>query len=125
MTFPLNENRPAGMRPGGLIYVCSVLLGSADGAGFRAGAAVDALFSVDFVLAVAFGNGFDGALGRASAASDAGVSNFVCHVDFLLHVLRLIDCVSVRLIYHFPTKNARDFSKMFTITGFPADAVFF
>ena len=56
------------------------LLGSAHGAGFGANAAFDALFGIDFKLAIAFGNSLLGAFGFASAAADAFVRNFVSHI---------------------------------------------
>ena len=57
-------------------------LGRANRANVCAIAAVDALVSIDHVDR-AFGDCFGGALGRASAASDAFVRNFICHVQFL------------------------------------------
>lgn len=54
-------------------YISLCLSGSSDRAGAGAGAAFDALFRIDFELSVTFGNGFNGAFGCTSAASDAFV----------------------------------------------------
>lgn len=56
-----------------------VLLGSLNRANACAGAALDALVCVDFVLAVAFLNAADRTFVRASTASDALVTDLVCH----------------------------------------------
>ena len=61
-----------------------LLSGSADGAGIRASAAIDALLGIDFVLAVAFGNRFNGAAGSAGAAGDAGIGDRISHDGNLL-----------------------------------------
>ena len=53
-----------------------------DGAAIHAGTAVGADFRVDYELAVAFTDRFDGALGRTSAAVDAFAADYVCHSDF-------------------------------------------
>ena len=55
------------------------LFGSAHRAIISASAAIDALFSVDFVLAIAFGDRLHGAIRFTSAAADARISNLVCH----------------------------------------------
>ena len=55
------------------------LHGGANGASAGASAALDALISVDDVLAVAFSDGINGAFSLASAASDAFVSDNVSH----------------------------------------------
>ena len=57
------------------------LRGSAYRAGASASAAANAGVSVDNVLAVTFRNCLNGALSSASAASDAIVRNYVCHID--------------------------------------------
>ena len=60
------------------------LLGSADGAGRFARAAVDALIGVDDVH-ITLGNRVNGATGRASAASDASIFiNLISHFKILL-----------------------------------------
>ncbi len=56
------------------------LSGSANGAGFSADAAFDALVGIDDVLAVAFRNRFLGAFRSAGAAGDAFVRNLVSHI---------------------------------------------
>ena len=65
--------------------------GSAHGAGLGAGAAVDALVGVDFVLAVALGDRFNGAFAGAGAAGDARICNFVSH-DGSSFIVTLIAC---------------------------------
>ena len=55
-----------------------LLSGSAYRASIRASAAFDALIGIDHELAIAFGNGLHRAFGRAGAAADAVVGNFVC-----------------------------------------------
>ena len=57
-------------------------LGRANRANVRAVATIDALVSIDHVDR-AFADCFGGALGRASATSDAFVRNFICHGLFL------------------------------------------
>jgi hypothetical protein len=59
-------------------------VGSFYGAGSRAGTALDALFSVDLVLAVAFRDSFYGALRCAGTATDASITDYICHIVFLL-----------------------------------------
>ena len=59
-------------------------MGSFDRAGSCASAALDALFSVDLVLAVSLGDSLYGAVICASAAADASITNYICHVFFLL-----------------------------------------
>ena len=56
-----------------------VSLRSVNRASVCAGAAVDALVSVDYVLAVALSDSLSGAVLSASAARDAIVGNLVCH----------------------------------------------
>ena len=56
-----------------------LLSGSSDGAGFRARAAFDADFGIDFVLAVSLSDRRYGALRSAGAAADAFVRNLVSH----------------------------------------------
>ena len=63
-------------------------LGSLNGASVCAGAAVDALVSVDLVLAVSLVDGLGGAVLCASAAGDAIIANLVCHC----RVLRIRIC---------------------------------
>ena len=53
--------------------------GGTNGASASASAALDALVSIDNVLAVAFRDSVHGALSLASAAADAFVSNNVSH----------------------------------------------
>ena len=57
---------------------------SADRAGACAGTAFEAGVSVDLILAVAFGNRADRALGRAGTTGDALIRNLICH-RFNLH----------------------------------------
>ena len=62
----------------------SILLGSINGASVNTRTAADALISVDFILAVTFGDCFNGARFSASTACYAIVGNFVSHDFFLL-----------------------------------------
>ena len=64
----------------GLIRAVELLsLGSLNGASVCAGAAVDALVSVDLVLAVSLVDSLGGAVLSASAAGNAIIANLVCH----------------------------------------------
>ena len=56
-----------------------VSVGSTNGAGTCTCAALDASFSVDDVLAVAFRDSAYGALSCASTTSDALIRNLICH----------------------------------------------
>lgn len=64
--------------------LCLRLFGSANRAGTGASAAIDANIGIDDVLAVTFGNSANGAIGSASAASNAIVRNFESHGSYLL-----------------------------------------
>ena len=64
--------------------VGSGLSGSANGAGVCTGAAFDAGFRIDFVLAVAFADCRNRALCGTGTAADAIFRNFVSHNDVLL-----------------------------------------
>ena len=56
-------------------------------AGLGAGAALDAGFRIDFVLAVSVGDRAHGAFRRTGAAADAIVRNFVSHgINLLIRV---------------------------------------
>ncbi len=57
---------------------------SADRAGLGAGAAFDADFGVDFILAVAFADRGNGAFSGTGTAADAFFGNFVSHWTILL-----------------------------------------
>ena len=57
--------------------------GSTDGASTGAGAALDALISVDDVLVFAFRDSANGAFGLASAALDAFIRNYIRHGLYL------------------------------------------
>ena len=57
----------------------SGLCGSSYGAGFGTCAAFNAGFGIDFILAVAFADGGNGALRSTGAAADAFIGNFVSH----------------------------------------------
>ncbi len=50
-----------------------------DRAASRAGTAFNAGIGVDNVLAIAFGNAGNRATGRAGTATDASVTDFICH----------------------------------------------
>ena len=68
----------------------------ADGLGralSSAGAALNTDVRVDHILAVALGDGFNGALSSAATAHDAIVGNHVCHVLMYL----LLEYVSICL----------------------------
>ena len=74
--------KPERQTPFGL-FVSSLLgLRRANRANVCAVTAVDALVGIDHVDR-ALADCFGGALGRASAASDALVRNFICHAKFL------------------------------------------
>ncbi len=62
----------------------SVSLRSTDRASICAGTALNALVCVDNIFAVAFGDSFNRAFCRTSAAGDAVVRNLICHLNFLL-----------------------------------------
>ena len=66
---------------GKLLITCQVLalLGSANGAGTGASAAGNAGICIDNVLAIALRDSGNGALFDASAASDALISDDICH----------------------------------------------
>ena len=63
---------------------------SADRAGLGAGAAFDAGISVNFVLAIAFLDGGNGAFGSAGTAADAFFRNLVSHWINLLIMSRFV-----------------------------------
>ena len=63
--------------------VALLSLGSLNGASVCARAAVDALVSVDLVLAVSLVDSLGGAVLSASAAGDAIIANLVCHCRVL------------------------------------------
>jgi len=65
--------------PAGFWGIPLALLGSSDGAGASASAALDALVRIDDVLAITLRDRFHGALSRASAAADAFVTDNVSH----------------------------------------------
>jgi hypothetical protein len=66
--------------PKALSFKYKLLLNrSANRAGVCASAAADAFISVDFILAISFGNARNRASLCASAAADALVGNLVCH----------------------------------------------
>ena len=62
-----------------VFFVGLFLSRSADGAGICAGAAFDADFRIDLVLAVAFADCGNRALCSTGAAADAFIGNFVSH----------------------------------------------
>jgi hypothetical protein len=83
---------------------------SADGAGFSANAAFDALVRVDFVLAIAFSDRFLGAFGGTGAAADARIGNFVSHND----TSKYRSCILSRPVYHtIPAQKRQAFRKIF------------
>jgi hypothetical protein len=65
------------------------LLGCIYGAGTSASAAVDAVVSIDNVLAVSFRDSTNGAVSCASTACDASITNYICHKFILLEILHL------------------------------------
>ena len=67
-----------------LFDVCLLLGRSTDRACLGAGAAFDADFGVDFILAVAFADRRNGAFSSTGTAADAFFGNFVSHLDILL-----------------------------------------
>lgn len=79
-----------------------LLFRSGHGAHARASAAADALFRIDFILAVAFGNRLHRAFGLARAARDALIVNLIRHK---LHLLLGLSCV----LYHLSCGNAIPF----------------
>ncbi len=74
--FLTQKNRLAPVYESFLLFLSR----STYGAGFGAGAALDAGFRIDFVFSVSFADGGYGALGSASAAADAFIGNFVSHI---------------------------------------------
>lgn len=64
-----------------LLFIELLSFGSLYGAGICTSAALDALISVDNVLAVALGDSLYGALCCASAAGDAIITDNVCHLQ--------------------------------------------
>ena len=86
-----NDSRPPARARQGIgsvvqsyrLSVESLSLGSLNGASVCARAAVDALVSVDLVLAVSLVDSLGGAVLCASAAGDAIIANLVCHCSFL------------------------------------------
>ena len=62
-----------------LLAVCLLLGRSADRAGLGAGAAFDADFGVDLILAVAFADGGNGTFSGTGTAADAFFGNLVSH----------------------------------------------
>ena len=76
------------MKEGCLFCPLSLCLGgSADRAGFCAGAALDAGFGIDFILAVAFADCGNGTFSSTCAAADAFFRNFVSHWIILLIIV--------------------------------------
>lgn len=69
-------------------YRSGILNGSADRANARTCSAFEAFLGVDLKFIPRFGNATDGALRRASSASDALICNLVCHLINLLSDLR-------------------------------------
>ena len=83
---------------------------SANGAGFSANAAFDALVRVDFVLAIAFSDRFLGAFGGTGAAADARIGNLVSHYD----TSKYRSCILSRRFYDTITPPKRQvFHKIF------------
>ena len=83
-TFPAapytcTKKLPAAYNRGELHLSELLLNGSTNGANAVAGAALDASFSVDLVLAVALSDSGNGALISTSAAGDTSISNNVSH----------------------------------------------
>ena len=72
---------------------------SANGAGGRAGTALDASFGIDLVLAVSFSNRSNGALSGTGAAADAFIRNFVSHVIPSIIYVRTERMIHL-IIYH-------------------------
>ena len=83
-----------------------LLDGCANRASTCASAALNALASVDYVLAVAFSDATDGALGLTAAASDAIIVDDVSHGYYTSYVYGLY------LFYHTFYKNQVFFRKM-------------
>jgi hypothetical protein len=69
--------------------------GSANGAGVRAGTALDAGIRVDHVLAVSLADRVHGALGGTGAAADAFIGNLVSHC----YTLQLCHVHSERMMH--------------------------
>ena len=69
------------------MFTCLLLNGSRNGASASASAALNTFISVDNVFSVAFADTFYGALINASAASNAFVSDYVCHFIHLQNSL--------------------------------------
>ena len=74
--FP--KKKPRKIR-GSSFFLCLSALDCSDGAAFCASATIDAFVGVDFVFTAVFGNSTYRASVRARSASDAFITDFVCH----------------------------------------------
>lgn len=77
------------MAPGVIFSACGLLFAGDDclrGANFSASATFDASIGIDYID-VAFRDCFNGAVGEASAASNAFVCNYVSHCSKVFKVL--------------------------------------
>ena len=101
--LPRQDDRGSGVLFSHRTVVALLSLGSLNGASVCARAAVDALVSVDLVLAVSLVDSLGGAVLSASAAGDAIIANLVCHCS-ILHTYLLTTAhrteVAYRLLYH-------------------------
>jgi hypothetical protein len=88
-----------------------LLIGSADRTNTGAGTTVDTFTGVDHIFVAAFTDGFDRALGGASAATNTLVIDFVTHgtppkfLRFNPNVLQQSLAIVFDLIYKIPFKS--------------------
>ena len=66
------------------------LRGSANGAIFRASTAGNARIRIDYILAIAFADCLNGAAFSARAASDALITDYICHDSYLHHLMDIL-----------------------------------
>ena len=86
----MNKEKAAVVMTAAFGSVCLLLGRSADRAGLGAGAAFDADFGIDFILAVAFADRGNGTFSGTGTAADAIFGNFVSHWKILLILITLI-----------------------------------
>jgi hypothetical protein len=86
-------------------------LGSVNRADIRTSAALDAFFGIDDILAVAFGNRFRRAFRRAGTAADAGIVNYIGHLQSSLRtgVFQIVERIDKGIIAEINRRNKKDF----------------
>ena len=96
----------------GVIKYESSLLDSFNGAGASASAALDALISVDNILAVAFSNDAEGAGVCTGTAAQTSVSDEICHCEYL-HIVFAYRFFIVACFYKKANKKTGKNEKIF------------